>query len=94
MLADANTLGGGKMEARRRVFRSSALVWSLILAGCFVAFAGSAVFFAGSKSNPAFKMVPAKPYTSTPPTNTGGSKSPTTSGQHPAGPFAPDADGP
>jgi hypothetical protein len=93
MLADANTLGSGTMETRQRVFRSSALVWSLILVGCFVAFAGTAVFFAGSKSNPAFKFVqPTARSTSTPATNPSGSKSPTTSGQYPAGTAAPDSD--
>ncbi len=95
MLADANTLGSGTMETRQRVFRSSALVWSLILVGCFVAFAGTAVFFAGSKSNPAFKFVPAKTqYTTTPLPKTGDSKSPNTSGQTPAGTAAPDLDVP
>lgn len=62
-----DTFGGGTMESRRRVFRSSALVWSLILVGCFVAFASSAVFLAGSKSNPAFQFVPPKAPVPTPP---------------------------
>jgi hypothetical protein len=47
------------MAPRRRVFRSAALVSSVLLVGGFIGFkVGVFVFLGGSKSNPAFQFVP------------------------------------